>query len=82
MLPRGASGDRAYARWQSHCKRIFGQGHGEGALLLNFWICSPRSSFFLQDRKQILKVLKPHIEKICLDDEAQTVLFTALDVIE
>lgn len=36
----------------------------------------------LQDRKQILKVLKPHIEKICLDDEAQTVLFTALDVIE
>lgn len=35
-----------------------------------------------QDRKQILKVLKPHVERICKDDEAQLVLFTALDVIE
>ncbi|KAJ3513616.1 hypothetical protein NLJ89_g2848 [Agrocybe chaxingu] len=33
-----------------------------------------------KDRKQILKVLKPHIERMCLDDEAQLVLFTALDV--
>ncbi|RXW23535.1 hypothetical protein EST38_g2307 [Candolleomyces aberdarensis] len=33
-----------------------------------------------KDRKQILKVLKPHIERMCLDDEAQNVLFTALDV--
>ena len=36
----------------------------------------------LQDRKQIVKILKPHIERICLDDDAQLVLFTALDVIE
>ena len=36
----------------------------------------------IKDRKQILKVLKPHVEKICKDDEAQLVLFTALDVIE
>ena len=35
-----------------------------------------------QDRKQILKVLKPHAERMCLDDEAQLVLFTALDVTE
>ena len=35
-----------------------------------------------QDRKQILKVLKPHIKRMCLDDEAQLVLFTALDTIE
>lgn len=35
-----------------------------------------------KDRKQILKVLKPHVERMCLDDEAQLVLFTALDVIE
>ncbi|KAF8996016.1 puf family RNA-binding protein [Cyathus striatus] len=35
-----------------------------------------------KDRKQILKVLKPHIERMCLDDEAQTVLFTAFDVID
>ena len=35
-----------------------------------------------KDRKQILKVLKPHIERMCLDDEAQNVLFTALDVTE
>ncbi|KAG6848615.1 hypothetical protein H0H93_015495 [Arthromyces matolae] len=35
-----------------------------------------------KDRKQILKVLKPHIERMCLDDDAQMVLFTALDVIE
>jgi pumilio family protein 6 len=33
-----------------------------------------------KDRKQILKVVKPHIERMCLDDEAQNVLFTALDV--
>ncbi|KAG5644467.1 hypothetical protein DXG03_008368 [Asterophora parasitica] len=35
-----------------------------------------------KDRKQILKVLKPHVERMCFDDEAQTVLFTALDVID
>jgi len=37
---------------------------------------------FFQDRKQILKVLKPHIERMCQDHEAQLVLFTAFDVIE
>jgi len=35
-----------------------------------------------KDRKQILKILKPHIERMCLDDEAQLVLFTALDIID
>ncbi|KAK2463945.1 hypothetical protein APHAL10511_003996 [Amanita phalloides] len=35
-----------------------------------------------KDRKQLLKVLKPHIERMCLDDEAQLVLFTALDTID
>ncbi|ESK93677.1 puf family rna-binding protein [Moniliophthora roreri MCA 2997] len=35
-----------------------------------------------KDRKQILKALKPHIERMCLDDEAQLVLFTAIDVID
>lgn len=35
-----------------------------------------------KDRKQIIKVLKPHIERMCKDDEAQLVLFTALDVVE
>ncbi|KAL0959126.1 hypothetical protein HGRIS_014419 [Hohenbuehelia grisea] len=35
-----------------------------------------------KERKVILKTLKPHIERMCLDDEAQLVLFTALDVIE
>ncbi|KAL9709456.1 Pumilio y domain member 6 [Leucoagaricus gongylophorus] len=35
-----------------------------------------------KDRKQVLKVLKPHIERMCIDDEAQLVLFTALDVID
>ncbi|KAF9527234.1 armadillo-type protein [Crepidotus variabilis] len=33
-----------------------------------------------KDRKQILKVLKPHIDRMAVDDEAQLVLFTALDV--
>ncbi|KAI0029907.1 ARM repeat-containing protein [Vararia minispora EC-137] len=33
-----------------------------------------------KDRKQILKVLKPYIETMAKDDEAQLVLFTALDV--
>ncbi|KAJ3848631.1 armadillo-type protein [Lentinula lateritia] len=35
-----------------------------------------------KDRKTILKTLKPHIERMCLDDEAQMVLFTAIDVID
>ncbi|KAL0959125.1 hypothetical protein HGRIS_014419 [Hohenbuehelia grisea] len=35
-----------------------------------------------KERKVILKTLKPHIERMCLDDEAQLVLFTALDVID
>jgi putative NADPH-quinone reductase len=35
-----------------------------------------------QDRKQIIKVIKLHVERMCTDDEAQLVLFTALDVIE
>ncbi|KZT52352.1 ARM repeat-containing protein [Calocera cornea HHB12733] len=35
-----------------------------------------------KDRKVILKTLKPHIEKICKDEEAQLVLLTALDVID
>ncbi|KAF8218254.1 armadillo-type protein [Mycena galopus ATCC 62051] len=35
-----------------------------------------------KDRKQMLKVLKPHVERMCLDDDAQMVLFTALDVID
>ncbi|KAJ4473395.1 ARM repeat-containing protein [Lentinula edodes] len=35
-----------------------------------------------KDRKTILKTLKPHIERMCLDDEAQMVLFTAVDVID
>ena len=35
-----------------------------------------------KDRKQIIKVLKPHIERVCKDDAAQLVLFTALDVVE
>ena len=35
-----------------------------------------------QDRKHIVKALKPHVERMCTDEEAQLVLFTALDVIE
>ena len=37
---------------------------------------------FPQDRKQIIKVIKPYIETMAKDEEAQLVLFTALDVIE
>ncbi|RDX46428.1 ARM repeat-containing protein [Lentinus brumalis] len=35
-----------------------------------------------KDRKHIVKALKPHIERICKDDEAQLVLFSALDIID
>jgi pumilio family protein 6 len=35
-----------------------------------------------KDRKHIVKVLKPHIETMAKDEDAQYVLFTALDVIE
>lgn len=33
-----------------------------------------------KDRKAIIKLLKPHLERIALDAEAQLVLFTVLDV--
>ena len=33
-------------------------------------------------RKSVLKVLKPYVETMAKDDEAQLVLFTALDVVE
>ncbi|KAF9235950.1 armadillo-type protein [Melanogaster broomeanus] len=35
-----------------------------------------------KDRKHIIKVIKPHVERMCTDDEAQLVIFTALDVID
>ncbi|KAH7923040.1 ARM repeat-containing protein [Leucogyrophana mollusca] len=35
-----------------------------------------------KDRKHIIKVIKPHVERMCVDDEAQLVLFTALDAID
>ncbi|KAH9923851.1 ARM repeat-containing protein [Fomitopsis serialis] len=35
-----------------------------------------------KDRKQIVKTIKPHVQRMCTDDEAQLVLFTALDVID
>lgn len=35
-----------------------------------------------KQRKGILKVLKPYVETMAKDDEAQLVLFTALDVVE
>lgn len=35
-----------------------------------------------KDRKHIVKAIKPHVERMCKDDEAQLVLFTALDIID
>ncbi|KAG8679681.1 pumilio domain member 6, partial [Ceratobasidium sp. 423] len=35
-----------------------------------------------KDRKQIIKVLKPHVEKMCGDEEAQLVLFTIFDLVD
>ncbi|TFY80642.1 hypothetical protein EWM64_g3375 [Hericium alpestre] len=35
-----------------------------------------------KDRKQIIKIIKPYIETMANDDEAQLVLFTAMDVID
>lgn len=35
-----------------------------------------------KDRKNILRVLKPHLEKLCEDGDAQLVLFTAFDVVD
>src|SRR5438477_26431 len=40
------------------------------------------SYLFLQDRKITVKAVRPHIKRMCEDEEAQLVLFTALDVIE
>ncbi|KAH0828555.1 armadillo-type protein [Lanmaoa asiatica] len=55
-----------------------------GTAKVSFLICillHAKHTLF-QDRKHIIKVVKPHIERMCTDDEAQLVLFTALDVIE
>ncbi|KAI6038567.1 armadillo-type protein [Pisolithus marmoratus] len=35
-----------------------------------------------KDRKHVIKVIKPHVARMCVDDEAQLVIFTALDVID
>ncbi|KAM5543745.1 hypothetical protein V8D89_002362 [Ganoderma adspersum] len=35
-----------------------------------------------KDRKHIVKTIKPHVERMCKDDEAQLVLFTSLDIID
>ncbi|THH01960.1 hypothetical protein EW026_g824 [Hermanssonia centrifuga] len=35
-----------------------------------------------KDRKHIVKTIKPHVERMCKDDEAQLVLFTAFDIID
>ncbi|KAI1798466.1 ARM repeat-containing protein [Ganoderma leucocontextum] len=35
-----------------------------------------------KDRKHIVKTIKPHVERMCKDDQAQLVLFTSLDVID
>jgi pumilio family protein 6 len=35
-----------------------------------------------KDRKSILQQLKKHLEAMCMDAEAQLVLFTAFDVVE
>ncbi|KAB5590423.1 Pumilio like domain containing protein [Ceratobasidium theobromae] len=35
-----------------------------------------------KDRKQVLKVLKPHVEKMCANEEAQLVLFTIFDLVD
>ncbi|KAI6000909.1 armadillo-type protein [Pisolithus albus] len=35
-----------------------------------------------KDRKHVIKVVKPHVARMCVDDEAQLVIFTALDVID
>ncbi|KAI6026552.1 armadillo-type protein [Pisolithus microcarpus] len=35
-----------------------------------------------KDRKHVIKIVKPHVARMCVDDEAQLVIFTALDVID
>ncbi|KAI0916483.1 hypothetical protein AcV5_002965 [Taiwanofungus camphoratus] len=35
-----------------------------------------------KDRKHIVKTIKPHVVRMCTDDEAQLVLFSALDIID
>jgi len=55
----------------------------QGTAKVSLLVCIFRTlSVLFQDRKHIIKVIKPHIERMCTDDEAQLVLFTALDVIE
>jgi hypothetical protein len=50
--------------------------------LVSWFVYFCTSDILFQDRKHIIKVIKPHVERMCTDDEAQLVLFTALDIIE
>ncbi|KAF7303694.1 PUM-HD domain-containing protein [Mycena indigotica] len=79
QMSRHAGRARAHKRRQQSRAGILGAGHSEGQLAASHF--QPTLKLW-QDRKQIIKVLKPHVERMCLDDEAQTVLFTALDVID
>lgn len=67
----------------------------EAGSYVNFWHEVPRRFVALlpfllvcilmvskKDRKHIVKVLKPYIETMAKDEDAQYILFTAFDVIE
>lgn len=81
-MSRNPRRDGTYKRWESGCPGIPSTRYRKGEDTVQIQVKTGFHSFFFQDRKQIVKVLKPHIERICLDDDAQLVLFTALDVIE
>lgn len=50
----------------------------EGSTVVRYFLAHGTA----KDRKQVLKVLKPHLERIFTNEEGQLVIFTALDVIE
>ena len=67
----------------------------EAGSYVNFWHEVPRRFVALfpfvlvcilmvsqKDRKHIVKVLKPYIETIAKNEDAQYILFTAFDIIE
>ncbi|KZO94578.1 ARM repeat-containing protein [Calocera viscosa TUFC12733] len=80
QLPDEAEQDRLRRELFENCQELLAEfvHTRDGSRVVREFIARGSA----KDRKVILKTLKPHIEKICKDEEAQLVLLTALDVID
>jgi len=79
-LPEGEEGEKARREMFECCQEILAEmvHTKDGSRAVREFLAYGTA----KDRKHIIKVLKPHVERMATDDEAQLVLFTALDVID